>query len=191
MEPVSLRAYSRHRGVSLRAVQKAIESGRIVVRKDGRIDPDRADRDWERNTAPRPNASSGPAAPEPPGSSGAAGSPTRSPARDGGPPPRFETGLEYNKARAVRETYLARLAKLEFEEREGKLIPFDEVVRFESLQVMAARSVLLRIPSELAPYLAVTSDPAECQEMLQARIYDALSRLAEFRPGAMPKQEEE
>jgi hypothetical protein len=39
-EPMSLRAYARHRGVSLRAVQKALASGRITARKDGRLDAD-------------------------------------------------------------------------------------------------------------------------------------------------------
>jgi hypothetical protein len=53
-EPMSLRAYARHRGVSLRAVQKAIASGRIAARADGRLDAATADANWARNTAPRP-----------------------------------------------------------------------------------------------------------------------------------------
>ena len=40
MEPTALRAYARHRGVSLRAVQKALKSGRIAAREDGQIDAD-------------------------------------------------------------------------------------------------------------------------------------------------------
>ena len=36
---MSLRAYARHRGVALSAVQKAIASGRIHPEPDGRIDP--------------------------------------------------------------------------------------------------------------------------------------------------------
>jgi hypothetical protein len=35
---LSFRGYSKHRGVSLRAVQKAIESGRIQTTADGKID---------------------------------------------------------------------------------------------------------------------------------------------------------
>lgn len=36
-------------------------------------------------------------------------------------------GLDYFRARAVRESYLARLAKIEFEEKTAKLISRDEV----------------------------------------------------------------
>jgi hypothetical protein len=49
MALISLRAYARHRGCTIRAVQKAIESGRIST-IDGRIDPVAADADWRRNT---------------------------------------------------------------------------------------------------------------------------------------------
>jgi hypothetical protein len=42
-------------------------------------------------------------------------------------PPKLESGLEYSKARAVRESYLARLAKIDFEERTEKLVSRDEM----------------------------------------------------------------
>jgi hypothetical protein len=54
MEPVSLRAYARHRGVSLRAVQKAIQAGRIEKSPGGKIDVQIADTQWDTRTAPRP-----------------------------------------------------------------------------------------------------------------------------------------
>ena len=53
MAAVSLRAYAKHRGVTLKAVQKAIESGRIRTNADGKLDTDRADADWARNTGPK------------------------------------------------------------------------------------------------------------------------------------------
>src|SRR6266852_5587299 len=102
VEPMSLRAYARHRGVSLRAVQKAIKSGRIAAREDGRLDADVADVNWARNTAPRPQPSSKPVQP-------AAASPQSAPhhhhsdppRREVNDPPKLESGLEYSKARAV------------------------------------------------------------------------------------------
>ena len=39
---MSLRAYARHRGVALSAVQKAIATGRIHPEPDGRVDPAKA-----------------------------------------------------------------------------------------------------------------------------------------------------
>src|ERR1035438_5708776 len=62
MEPMRLRAYARHRGVCLRAVQKALKSGRIAAREDGRLDADVADANWSSNTAPRPQPAPTPTA---------------------------------------------------------------------------------------------------------------------------------
>jgi hypothetical protein len=47
---LSIRAYSRHRGVSDTAVRKAIQSGRITQGSDGLIDPIQADAQWSVNT---------------------------------------------------------------------------------------------------------------------------------------------
>lgn len=49
-ERLSIRAYSRHRGVSDTAVRKAIQSGRITLCSDGLIDPQVADAQWSVNT---------------------------------------------------------------------------------------------------------------------------------------------
>ena len=54
---LSQRAYAEHRGVSPRAVRRAIADNRIELLPDGTIDPERADREWEANTdaTKRPN----------------------------------------------------------------------------------------------------------------------------------------
>src|SRR4051812_46761212 len=44
------RAYARHRGVTLGAVQKALRDKRIFLNANGKLDPEAADRDWEANT---------------------------------------------------------------------------------------------------------------------------------------------
>jgi hypothetical protein len=43
---LSLRAYGRHRGVTLAAVQKALKTHRITALPDGTIDPEIADPAW-------------------------------------------------------------------------------------------------------------------------------------------------
>ena len=43
---LSLRAYSRHRRVTLAAVQKALKTNRITALPDGTIDPEAANRAW-------------------------------------------------------------------------------------------------------------------------------------------------
>src|SRR5579885_656643 len=129
MPLLSLRAYAKHRGVSLAAVQKAIHSGRITPAADGLIDSDRADAEWSAKTRPgqrRPKA---------------AAAVPREPAE--APP----SGLDYFRARAIRESYLARLAKIEFEERTAKLVSRDEVQVAAFTRGRTVRDNLLNIPT--------------------------------------------
>ncbi len=50
MTALSQRAYAEHRGVSPKAVRRAIASGRISTLPDGKINPTQADDEWEQNT---------------------------------------------------------------------------------------------------------------------------------------------
>jgi hypothetical protein len=50
---ISLRAYARHRGCSLFAVQKACRTQRIPLQSDGSIDPAAADAAWDAAAARR------------------------------------------------------------------------------------------------------------------------------------------
>ena len=108
MALVSQRAYARHRGVSLAAVQKAIRSRRIRL-VDGRIDVDRADREWARNTRPQREPLSY-SAPQPP---------------------------KFNPVAVLRDGHLALLAKLEADERSRRLIKRSEMEA--TLQMLARR----------------------------------------------------
>jgi hypothetical protein len=182
-EPMSLRAYARHRGVSLRAVQKALQSGRIAAREDGRLDAETADVNWTRNTAPRPRAVSKPASPVektdlPPASPQSARHHADPPHRDPGEPPRLESGLEYSKARAVRESYLARLAKIEFEERTEKLVSRDEMKVAAFNRYRTFRDLILNIPDRLAAVLAAETDPRRVHELLSTEIRKALTEFS-------------
>jgi hypothetical protein len=60
---VSLRAYGRHRGVTLAAVQKALKTHRITALPDGTIDPEIADRAWNAAAEVRRTADKVPADP--------------------------------------------------------------------------------------------------------------------------------
>jgi len=178
---MGLREYARHRGVTLRAVQKALKSGRIVTREDGRIDADDADTNWARNTAPRPQPSSMPAKPPK-----AAAVPQSAHHHHSDPPrpaevsdpPKLESGLEYARARAVRETYMARLAKIEFEERTEKLVSSDEVQVAAFNRFRQFRDGMLNIPDRLAALLAAETQPRRVHELLATEIRKALSEFS-------------
>jgi hypothetical protein len=165
MPVLSLRGYAKHRGVSLTAVQKAIHSGRIATTSEGLIDSDRADAEWTAKTRPgqRRAKQAPPAA--------VVREPERSEVPIGG-------GLDYFRARAVRENYLARLAKIEFEEKTAKLISRDEVQVAAFTKGRTARDNLLNIPGRLAATLAAESDADKAHQILTAEIRKALDELA-------------
>ena len=159
MPVLSLRAYAKHRGVSLTAVQKAIHSGRISTTADGKIDSDRADTEWKAKTRPGQRRTP---------------RPTAAPS----PEPTGVGGLDYFRARAVRENYLARLAKIEFEEKTAKLISRDEVQVAAFTKGRTARDNLLNIPDRVAATVAAESDADLVHQILTEEIRKALDELA-------------
>jgi hypothetical protein len=166
MALLSLRAYAKHRGVSLAAVQKAIKSGRIATTADGTIDSERADAQWATRTRP--------------GQRGAA-KPAANPVVSFADASRSEpagAGLDYFRARAIRESYLARLAKIEFEEKSAKLVSRDEVQIGAFTKARTVRDSLLNIPDRLAATLAAETDADKVHQMLTVEIRKALDELA-------------
>ncbi len=155
MAILSQRAYAAHRGVTHKAVQKAITTGRIDVLPDGRIDSDVADQQWASNT------------------------------REFAPPPGQEDdgssfgASQYTKARAVREHYQARLAKLEYEEKVGSLVSKDEVQIATYNMTRQFRDAMLNIPDRIAAMLAAESDAAKCYEILATEIRKALKDFSD------------
>ena len=173
---MSLRAYARHRGVALSAVQKAIATGRIHPEPDGGIDPAKADAQWDRHTRTAQPTTSRVTTARPPQVSQPAASPPQPQASD------EARGVDYHKARAVRETYSARLAKLEFEERTGKLISKDEVdIKYFQL-ARQLRDRMQQIPRKVAPEIValVVADPdvRGVTDILDVAIREALEDLA-------------
>ncbi|WP_424894873.1 hypothetical protein [Tepidimonas sp. HKU79] len=177
---MSLRAYARHRGVALSAVQKAIASGRIHPEPDGSIDPAKADAQWDRHTRTAQPTTPRVTTARPPPVAQHASQPAA-------PPPQPQAsddarGVDYHKARAVRETYSARLAKLEFEERTGKLINADEVkVKYFNLARLL-RDRIQQIPRKVAPQIvaAVVAQPDQrvVEDLLMEAIREALEELS-------------
>jgi hypothetical protein len=149
--PMTIREYARHRGVSHTAVRKAIASGRIDSEPDGTIDPAQADAMWESRTRKDVEPRVGP-------------KPT------GGP--------DYHQARAVKETYAAKLAKLEYEIKTGKLLPKDEVDVCFFNRARELRDRIQMIPRRVAARLAAETDPRTVEEILDSEIREALVDLS-------------
>lgn len=148
---LSQRAYAKRRGVSHTAVQKAIADGRIKVLPDGSIDPKKADKEWEANTDETKPLNS------------VSGNPKHR--RNGGAPvpganavgakgddedPEKIVGTTYQRARAARETYQAKLARLEYEHKMGKLVDAAEVRVAAFNAARNARDTLRNLPDRIA-----------------------------------------
>ena len=84
-------------------------------------------------------------------------------------------GPSYAQSRAIKEAYLARLAKLEYEEKSGAVVRTDsvKVAWFNVLRVLRDR--VLNMPDRMAPLLAAESDPKQVRELLDAELRQILN----------------
>jgi hypothetical protein len=168
---VSLAEYARRRGVSQEAVRKAVKVGRlsksVVFAASGKpkVIPDLADDEWTANTDRSQQRVPAVAPPTP------APSPEPEPQRD---EPKTAT---FQQARTLREAYMARLAKLEFEEKSGKLVT-TESVKNEAFKVArVVRDSMLNIPDRIAADLANETNQFKVHQRLVTEIRRALEDL--------------
>lgn len=199
---MSLRAYARHRGDALSAVQKAIANKRVseaAVRRDdtGRligIDQELADREWALNTDPAEALKNGknPSALLTP-------APNTSPATsvdqpDGGATEGSEGGADllsapsaaaaanedssYLEARTREKQFQAKKAELDYLERVGELVSAADV-REEQFEIYRQlRDKLEQIPVSVAEKLAAETDPARAEHVLRSEIRKALDEFS-------------
>lgn len=198
MDPMGLREFGAWIGVTGEAVRKAIATGRIPAdcvgerRLGSRMvpcitDPQRAADAWGRNTDPtwqRDNAKISAAKTihgrraakhlnrdEPP--------PARSAMNGGigagGISAKVPTITE---SKAIAEAYKARLLKLEYDEKAGRLISVDRVKIEVSSMIATVRTRLLGVPSKAKQRLPHLSR-ADVVE-LEGLIREALEELADY-----------
>jgi len=146
---LSIRAYAKHRGVTEGAVRKAIKSGRISKKDNGKIDPNLADSQWSKNTDPI--------------------SPPSSP---------LSVGPSYQQSRAIKEAYNAKLTRLQFEKESKKLISVDEVKISAFNAARMTRDRMLNIPDRVIPALVGKTDIFAMKEILKTEIVKALEELS-------------
>jgi len=169
---ISLRAYARMRGCSLTAVQKAIASKRITTLADGTVDPERANQDWAKNTFAGHTLNRAPAKP-------------RAAAKAPSPGPVFQPAGEatsdpvaaYLRARAVNETFKAKVSQLEYEERSRKLIPASRASEYAATFSAIVKDALLSMPDRMAPMLAAVDDEKAIHRMLSAEVTAVLKKV--------------
>ena len=167
---MNLREYAQSRGVEYTQLSKWAGQGRFTgdaLRKDGRAwlvaDPQELDRQVA-----------------------AAKSPDRG-GRGGAPPIDQALQQQQNQAatipsfaqsRAIREAYAARLTRLEFDQKSGRLVDKAELKMKLAKLHMAVRDSLRTIPDRVAPIVAAETDQAKIHAMLLKEIGQALEGLS-------------
>jgi hypothetical protein len=171
---ISIRAYARLRGCSESAVRKAISSKRIKPDPDGTIDSDRANKEWEQNTFVNATLRSS----------------TTKPAQQPRPQPRTITSApsvdapssdpvqSYLRARAVKETFNAKVAQMEYEERAGRLIQASRAAEYASTFSAIIKDHLMAMPDRLAPMLAAIDDERAAHRILFNDVSAVLKKLS-------------
>ena len=167
-----MRQYAKHRGVSPEAVSKAVKTGRLSTVTDEKgnrkIDPVVADREWFsnrdesyiRNTPMTNEELAPPAAPEEPDK---------------------PKGPNYAQHRAIREAFAARLAKLEYEEKTGRLVDGEEIRKLWVTVASIVRTKVLGIPSKIRQQIPETT--GEQYVIIEKIVREALEDLARNESG--------
>lgn len=179
---LSFRQYAKQRGVSPEAVSKAVRQGRISTQLDEKgqrkINPEVADREWAENTdhAMRKRQGEG---------SLKAGRSTSEPPAPEGEAPQAAPALgpaSLAQSNAIKAAYEARIKKLEYEEKSGKLIDANKV-KLDAFKVgRVVRDNLLNIPNDIAGKLAAETDKKKIHIMLTEAITVALEEIVRAKP---------
>jgi len=159
---LSGRAYARHRGISETSVRKALKEGRITKNKNGKIDPEIADKQWQKNTDP---AQIKEVKKE---------EKAQEEVNNYNPAP---LGPSYQQSRAIKEAYNAKLTRLQFEKESKKLISVDEVKISAFNAARMTRDRILNIPDRVIPQLVGKTDIYQMKEVLKAELIKALEEL--------------
>ena len=85
----------------------------------------------------------------------------------------------YSDAKERKEHYAAELARMDLEERIGKLMQADDVKAAIADAATTLRTRLESLPDQLAPQLAATSDEQQVRAMLADAVEMALGEMAE------------
>ena len=88
-------------------------------------------------------------------------------------------GPSYAESRAIKESYAAKTAQLDFERAAGKLCEVADVERAHRDLGTMLRQALERLPDQLAPELAPETDAGRVHALLQGAIEDALRSISD------------
>lgn len=143
--------YARHRGVSQAAVKKAVDTKRLTL-VNGKIDRDRADKEWAAKTDPRQVRKPSAKLPTVEQIAG-------------------EKGIDIAEASRLLELEKLRKLKAENDRIEGKTLDAEDVRKTWERHRESVKNRLLLTPSKVPP---------SCREQVEKEIRAALEELGEM-----------
>jgi hypothetical protein len=179
---MSLRAYSRHRDCTLKAVQKAIESKRISL-IDGKIDPIVADIQWAQNTRPDQQERASLAQFE--RTQADLGSYIPGENLTAGPGETRSAGNNLSIEKSETELVRRQLLELQLAQKRGELVRTDDVERAMATKLKTASEILNSLADRLAPQLAAETDVNKLDSMLRSEIRRAMAAIVGQAPSAI------
>jgi hypothetical protein len=156
--------YAKHRGVSKPYITKLAKNGVLVLR-GGKVDVRASDTVLD----DKPVDDVDP----PPAQASQAGPPPRPVAE-----PLGQAGASFGQARTIEMVFRAKLRRLEFETKQGRLIEAEAVRKTIADAVRSLRDGILGLPDRLATVLAAESDSKKVHVTLKTELGRELEALA-------------
>src|SRR5215831_17254892 len=162
----------------LKSVHVAVEKGRVTQRPDGLFDKDQALKEWAETTQHEKGHNNYTRRAK---TEASAAEPVTVPEI---PTPELPLPGEikstaYAKARAGTQIYEALLKKLRYEERARNLTPTADVESARFTEFRTLREACFNIPSRISALLAVESDAARCQVILEDELRSVFTAYAD------------
>lgn len=153
---MSFSEYARHRGCSPANITKAISRGKITP-INGKIDPLKADKQWDENSPRLQNRKK-----------------NYDLAEEIAPD---TSAMSLARIKAMHEGLRAKKTKLEIDQLEGTLIDAKAVKDASFKQARLVRDTLLSIPNRLAPVIANETDEHRVFELIHEEVVSTLRAI--------------
>ena len=178
-EPLSFREFARRDGCSDTLVRRGVKEGRLPSLSGKKVDSDYLGTSWRTETvgqvrtanpaniSANPDVRIEPEADE-----------TLEQAAERLTPELLSQFATKADAEKVKETYLALLRKLEYDEKSGEVVKVSEVAKIVGAEYAKVRSKLMEIPSAVAPLAVLMKSPEEIRALIEKEVAHALEELA-------------
>jgi len=165
---ISANAYSKLKGLNQKTIEEAIKRGRITAHRRGKlwqIDPAVADVEWVRNAQSVDSFRHNPEI-------------LNQSSTEGGVP-------DYLRSRAVKEAYQARMSRLEYEIKSGKMIDGDKAKEDGFSFARQIRNAFQDIPSRIAAEIGSKKNTHDIEQYLRTEIDQVLLALSKYESPAL------